>query len=64
MSNRNLLAYLIDPQTACIQDITNSVYQATINHDSKIDFLELNPSGNRLLFKDKRKQLHIFNVKE
>ncbi len=40
------------------------MYQATINHDAKIDFLELNPSGSRLLFRDKRKQLHLFNVRE
>ena len=59
-----IIAYLLDPQTACIQDISNSLYQATINHDAKIDFLELNPNGSRLLFRDKRKQLHLFNVKE
>lgn len=37
---------------------------ANINHDSKIDFLELNPGGTKLLFRDKRKQLHLFNIKE
>ena len=26
--------------------------------------MELNPNGSRLLFRDKRKQLHLFNVKE
>ena len=36
----------------------------TINHDSKIDYLELNPGGTKLLFRDKRKQLYLFNIKE
>jgi len=38
--------------------------QATINHDSKVDYLELNPGGNKLLFRDKRKQLYIYSIKE
>ena len=38
--------------------------QATIQHDSKIDYLELNPGGNKLLFRDKRKQLYLYNIKE
>jgi intraflagellar transport protein 172 len=36
----------------------------TINHDSKIDYLELNPGGTKLLFRDKRKQLYLFDIKE
>ena len=38
--------------------------QATVNHDSKIDYLELNPGGSKLLFRDKRRQLHLYNIKE
>lgn len=37
---------------------------ATIPHDSKIDYLELNPGGSKLLFRDKRRQLHLYNIKE
>jgi intraflagellar transport protein 172 len=37
---------------------------ANISHDSKIDYLELNPGGNKLLFRDKRRQLHLYNIKE
>ena len=50
--------------TVCIQDLRNNSIQATINHDSKIDYLELNPGGNKLLFRDKRRQLHLYNIKE
>lgn len=59
-----IIAYLLDQMTICIQDLRYNQIQATINHDSKIDYLELNPGGSKLLFKDKRKQLHLFNIKE
>lgn len=60
-----IIAYLLDSLTVCIQDLRfNNQIQATINHDSKIDYLELNPGGNKLLFRDKRKQLHLYNIKE
>ncbi len=34
-----------------------------INHDSKIDFLELNARANKLIFRDKRRQLYLYNLK-
>eukprot|EP00357_Protocruzia_adherens_P015873 CAMPEP_0115035232 /NCGR_PEP_ID=MMETSP0216-20121206/41287_1 /TAXON_ID=223996 /ORGANISM="Protocruzia adherens, Strain Boccale" /LENGTH=1713 /DNA_ID=CAMNT_0002414595 /DNA_START=1 /DNA_END=5142 /DNA_ORIENTATION=+ len=58
------IAYLLDLQTICIQDLRTNTQIATINHDSKIDFLELNPNGNKLLFRDKRRQLQLYNCKE
>lgn len=59
-----IIAYLTDMQTIYIQDLRTNSIQATITHDSKIDFLELNPGGNKLLFRDKRKQLYLYNIKE
>ena len=59
-----IIAYLLDMQTICIQDLRVNQMQATIQHDSKIDYLELNPGGNKLLFRDKRKQLYLYNIKE
>ena len=50
--------------TISIQDLRNNSIQANISHDSKIDYLELNPGGNKLLFRDKRRQLHLYNIKE
>lgn len=38
--------------------------KGTISHDSKIDYLELNPGGTKLLFRDKRKQLYLYSIKE
>jgi intraflagellar transport protein 172 len=59
-----IIAYLLDNLTICIQDLRFNQIQATVNHDSKIDYLELNPGGSKLLFRDKRRQLHLYNIKE
>ena len=59
-----IIAYLNDLQTIRIQDLTNSIMLGTIEHDSKIDFIELNPTGSKLLFRDRRRQLHLYNVKD
>ncbi len=50
-----VIAYLMDVMTICINDLSKNMIQATIPHDSKIDYLELNPGGTKLLFRDKRK---------
>ena len=58
-----IIAYLLDPHTLCIQDLVTKNSVGTINHDSRIDYLELNPSGTKLLFRDKRRQLLLYNIK-
>jgi len=35
--------------------LNNQIILANIKHDTKIDYLELNPGGNKLLFRDWRK---------
>lgn len=52
----------MDLQTICLFDLQTSSILSQINHDSKIDYLELNANANKLLFKDKRKQLYIYNL--
>jgi len=59
-----VIAYMLDTHTLSIQDLRTNQILATINHDSKVDFLELNPGGTKLLFRDKRRQLHLYNLKE
>jgi intraflagellar transport protein 172 len=56
------IAYLVDLQTINILDVTTSTTLAAINHDSKIDWLELSQKADKLLFRDKRRQLHLFDV--
>ena len=54
-----LMAYLLDDQNICIKDlVTNS--QVTLSHDYTIDWLELNPRGDLLLYRDQQQYLHIF----
>lgn len=55
------IAYLLDTQTVCVKNMHTQA-STTINHDCKIDFLELNARGNMLLFRDKRRHLHLFDV--
>ncbi len=55
------VAYLLDAQTICIKDLVTPS-SVTIPHDSKIDWLELNGRANLLLFRDKRRHLHLYNV--
>ena len=59
-----VIAYLFDLTTIRVQDLSHKILMATISHDTKIDKLTLNPKGNKLLFKDKKRQLYLFNLKE
>lgn len=55
------IAFLLDAQTVCVRDLVTQA-STTVPHDVKIDFLELNARANLLLFRDKRRHLHLFNV--
>jgi intraflagellar transport protein 172 len=57
-----MIAYLLDLQTISLFDLSTSTIVSQISHDSKIDYLELNANSNKLLFKDKRKQLYLYNL--
>jgi intraflagellar transport protein 172 len=60
-----VIAYLLDLMTIRVTDLISSQPLATISHDNKIDWLELNPNGaNRLLFRDKRRQLYLYDVEQ
>ncbi|XP_072318787.1 intraflagellar transport protein 172 homolog [Eucyclogobius newberryi] len=56
------LAYLIDLKTISIVDLSGGFTLGTISHDSKIDWLELNETGRKLLFRDKKLRLHLFDL--
>eukprot|EP00762_Andalucia_godoyi_P003650 ANDGO_00724.mRNA.1 Intraflagellar transport protein 172 len=56
------IAYLIDRSTVRILDLASGFSQATFAHDCKVDWLEMNPSGTKLMFRDKRRALHLFDV--
>uniref|UniRef100_UPI003AACFFE7 intraflagellar transport protein 172 homolog isoform X1 n=1 Tax=Centroberyx gerrardi TaxID=166262 RepID=UPI003AACFFE7 len=56
------LAYLIDIKTIAIVDLAGGYNLGTISHDSKIDWLELNETGRKLLFRDKKMRLHLYDI--
>jgi len=55
------IAYLLDSLTIRLLDLSER-NELTITHDSKIDWLELNQRGTKLLFRDKRRTLHLFDA--
>jgi intraflagellar transport protein 172 len=50
------LAYLLDLKTICVVDLMTGMLIGQITHDSKIDWLELNETGHKLLFRDKKQR--------
>jgi intraflagellar transport protein 172 len=60
--DNKMIAHVLDPQTVRVVDLCTGYEQAKVNHDSKIDWLELNARGDMLLYRDKRRQLHLYNV--
>lgn len=51
-NKRCILSYLLDLKTICIMDLTNGNSLAQVNHEFKIDWLELSESMSKLLFRD------------
>ena len=59
-----MIAYLIDAHTILIQDFVSGTTVATVHNESRIDWLELNPRGSHLLFRDKRRQLYMYGLRD
>ncbi|TPX43982.1 hypothetical protein SeMB42_g04483 [Synchytrium endobioticum] len=56
------IAYLVDLQTAFVMDLNTGLNIAAIHHDAKIDWLELSNGGTKLLYRDKSKQLYVYDL--
>ncbi|KAJ9575458.1 hypothetical protein L9F63_007663, partial [Diploptera punctata] len=56
------LAYLLDLKTICIVDLVYGATISQVTHDSKIDWLELNETGHKLLFRDKKMRLMLVDI--
>lgn len=48
------LAYLMDMKTISVVDLISQSVIAQINHESKIDWLELSETAHKILFRDKK----------
>ena len=56
------LAYLLDLKTIALEDLVFGYNLGQISHDSKIDWIELNETGKKILFRDKRSRLNLMDV--
>ncbi|KAJ8945935.1 hypothetical protein NQ318_016763 [Aromia moschata] len=56
------LAYLLDLKTICVVDLVSGFLMQQVNHDSKIDWLELSETGHKLLFRDKKQRLILVDT--
>jgi intraflagellar transport protein 172 len=56
------LAYLVDLKTIALEDLVFGYSLGQVAHDSKIDWLELNETGRKLLFRDKKSRLNLVDV--
>ncbi|XP_061559670.1 LOW QUALITY PROTEIN: intraflagellar transport protein 172 homolog [Phycodurus eques] len=56
------LAYLVDLKTIAVVDLVAGSTLGSISHDSKVDWLELNETGCKLLFRDKKLRLHLYDI--
>ncbi|XP_034482499.1 intraflagellar transport protein 172 homolog [Drosophila innubila] len=51
------LAFLLDAKTICVVDLVSQMITGQINHETKIDWLELSETAHKLLFRDKKLRL-------
>lgn len=49
-------------KTICVVDLIHQSTVAQISHDSKIDWLELSETSHKLLFRDKKMRLILFDI--
>ena len=61
-NSKKVIAYMLDIQTISILDLSSKTTLTNIDHDSKITHLELNANANKLLFKDKKKGLYLYDI--
>lgn len=60
--NQKLIAFLVDPLSIYIQNLDSGAIMVNFVNDSSIEFLEFNKSGNKLVFRDSKKNLNMLNV--
>lgn len=52
----------MDMKTICVVDLINESVIAQITHDSKIDWLELSETAQKLLYRDKKMRLTLYDI--
>lgn len=59
---KKVIAYMLDMQTISVLDLNTKTTLATINHDTRVTSLELNANATKLLFKDKKRGLYLYDL--
>uniref|UniRef100_A0A5F9DTR7 Intraflagellar transport 172 n=1 Tax=Oryctolagus cuniculus TaxID=9986 RepID=A0A5F9DTR7_RABIT len=62
MEDNKKLAYLVDIKTIAVVDLIGGYNIGTISHESRVDWLELNETGHKLLFRDRKLRLHLYDI--
>ncbi|CAH8607286.1 unnamed protein product [Heterobilharzia americana] len=56
------IAYMMDLKTISVVDLVTGLAIVQVPHDKKIDWIELNETGQKLLFRDRKLQLILFDI--
>ncbi|VDM16004.1 unnamed protein product [Hydatigera taeniaeformis] len=56
------MAYMLDPKTVNVVDLTSGLTIGHYNHDVCLDWIELSEKANHLLLRDRKRQLLILNT--
>lgn len=59
---KRIIAYLLDPMTIQVDDLATGVCIGHSYHDVKIDWLDLDYRGTKLLFRDKQRELFLYDL--
>ncbi|TMW44725.1 hypothetical protein DOY81_010196 [Sarcophaga bullata] len=56
------LAFLLDAKTICVVDLISQMIIGQVNHETKIDWIELSETAHKLLFRDKKMRLIVIDI--
>ncbi|KNC30792.1 Intraflagellar transport protein osm-1 [Lucilia cuprina] len=56
------LAFLLDAKTICVVDLISQMIIGQVNHETKIDWIELSETAHKLLFRDKKMRLILIDI--
>jgi len=57
-----VLAYLLDIKTITILDLISGIQLCNWSHNEKIDWIELNETGKKLIFRDRSLKLNLLDI--
>ena len=61
-SGVKVFAYLLDIKTIAIIDLMTSIQICMWSHEDKIDWIELNETGKKLIFRDRSQRLNLLDI--